>query len=524
MIKEIEIALLPSELENETLIEQKALSMLKLGPKDQLIKLRLKRRSIDARGRQPLFRLRLEAFINESPTTTTAILPRLTEVSQAPKVIIVGAGPAGYFAALELIELGLKPIIFERGKNVRDRRRDLRAIQQDGIVNPDSNYCFGEGGAGTYSDGKLYTRAKKRGSIEKTLQLLVEHGATSEILIDAHPHIGSNNLPKVVAAIRETILKYGGEIHFGAKVTDFIIRKTNTGRILEGVVVNDQEEHRAEATILATGHSARDIFKLLDQHQIKIEAKPFALGVRIEHPQPLIDEIRYNQRKRAPELPASSYSLVCQVKERGVFSFCMCPGGLIVPAATAPGELVVNGMSMSRRDSPFANSGMVVAVELEDLEAYKKEGVFAALAFQQAVEKQMFEAGDGGQAAPAQRITDFVKGELSKDLPKTSYIPGVYSARMDQLLPEGIAGRLQAGLREFGRKMKGYFTAEAQIVGTESRTSSPIRVPRDRKSCMHEELSGLFPSGEGAGYAGGIISAAMDGQRVANAIAEFYKA
>jgi uncharacterized FAD-dependent dehydrogenase len=523
MIKEIEIAVLPKELENEALIEQKARKKLKLGPKDQLIKLGLKRRSIDARGRQPLFRLLLEAFINESPKEEARILDQLQDVSEAPAVIIVGAGPAGYFAALELIELGLKPIIFERGKDVRARRRDLRAIQQDGIVNPDSNYCFGEGGAGTYSDGKLYTRSKKRGSIEKTLRLLVEHGATSEILIDAHPHIGSNKLPKVVAAIRETILSHGGEIHFDAKVTDFIIRKTNTNRLLEGVVVNEKTEHRAKAVILATGHSARDIFRLLHKHQVKIEAKPFALGVRIEHPQPLIDEIRYNQRERAAELPASSYSLVCQVENRGVFSFCMCPGGLIVPAATAPGELVVNGMSMSRRDSPFANSGMVVAVELEDLKAYQKEGVFAALAFQQAVEKTMFEAGDGGQAAPAQRITDFVKGQLSKDLPKTSYIPGVYSARMDQLLPEGIADRLKVALGEFGRKMKGYFTHEAQIVGTESRTSSPIRIPRDSNTCMHDELIGLFPSGEGAGYAGGIISAAMDGQRVARAIAEFYK-
>ncbi len=523
MIKEVEIAVLPEEIEKEEIIRQKALKKLKLGKKDQLLELRLKRRSIDARGRQPLFRLLLQAFINDRSEAEPRILDQLQDVSEAPKVIVVGAGPAGYFAALELIELGLKPIIFDRGKDVRARRRDLRAIQQDGIVNPDSNYCFGEGGAGTYSDGKLYTRSKKRGSIIKTLRLLVEHGATPEILVDAHPHIGSNKLPKVVMAIRETILAYGGEIHFNAKVTDFLIRKTNTTRVLEGVVVNGQNEHRAKAVILATGHSARDIFELLHRHQVKIEAKPFALGVRIEHPQPLIDEIRYHQRPRAIQLPASSYSLVCQVENRGVFSFCMCPGGLIVPAATAPGELVVNGMSMSRRDSPFANSGLVVAVELEDLKAYEKDGVFAALRFQQMVERRMFEAGDGGQAAPAQRITDFVKGRLSKDLPKTSYIPGVYSARMDQLLPPGIAKSLQTGLRAFGRKMKGYFTHEAQIVGTESRTSSPIRIPRNHKSCMHEELLGLFPCGEGAGYAGGIVSAAMDGQRVARAIAAFYK-
>lgn len=524
MVKQIEIAVLPKDLHNEALIEQKALKQLGGMNKEELTELVVKRRSIDARGRQPLYRILLLAYINEQPLQQAPLLSQLEDVSKASKVIIVGAGPAGYFAALELIELGLRPIIVERGKDVRARRRDLRAIQQDGIVNPHSNYCFGEGGAGTYSDGKLYTRSKKRGSIEKTLRLLVEHGATPQILLDAHPHIGSNKLPKVVQAIRETILKYGGEIHFDSQVTDFILEKKAAQRKIKGVVVNHEKEFVGEAVILATGHSARDIFELLQKRNIRIESKPFALGVRIEHPQPLIDDIQYNQRKREENLPASSYSMVAQVDDRGVFSFCMCPGGLIVPAATAPGELVVNGMSMSKRDSPFANSGLVVAVELQDLKKYHKQGVFEALAFQKAVEKRLFEAGDGGQAAPAQRITDFVKGRLSSSLPKTSYIPGVYSARMDELLPKGIARRLQIGLREFGRKMKGYFTEEAQIVGVESRTSSPIRIPRNRKSCMHEEVLGFFPCGEGAGYAGGIISAAMDGQRVAQGIKAFLSA
>lgn len=522
MIKEIEIALVPEQANDEEIIRSKALKKLKLGAK-QPVSIVIKRRSIDARSRQPLFRLLLQVYINEQPPTVVKMMDQLHQVSSsAPKVIIVGAGPAGYFAALELLELGIKPIILERGKDVRARRRDLRAIQQDGIVNPHSNYCFGEGGAGTYSDGKLYTRSKKRGSIEKTLRLLVEHGASSEILIDAHPHIGSNKLPKVVAAMRESILRLGGEIHFDSLVNDLIIEGNSSGRTLKGVVVNGQTIFKADAVILATGHSARDIFQLLHRHKVRIEAKPFALGVRIEHPQPLIDEIRYNQRKRQPELPASSYSLVCQVEQRGVFSFCMCPGGLIVPAATAPGELVVNGMSMSRRDSPFANSGLVVAVELEDLKATQNQGVFAGLAFQQMVEKRMFEAGDGGQAAPAQRITDFVKGKISTNLPKTSYIPGIYAARLDQLLPPGISRRLQQGIKTFGKNMKGYFTEEAQIVGTESRTSSPIRIPRSSETCMHEELSGLFPCGEGAGFAGGIISAAMDGQRVAQSISKLW--
>ncbi|MCB0588039.1 MAG: FAD-dependent oxidoreductase, partial [Phaeodactylibacter sp.] len=446
-----------------------------------------------------------------------AILAGFQPVEDAPRVIIVGAGPAGYFAALELIELGLKPVLFDRGKDVQGRRRDLRAIQQFGEVNPHSNYCFGEGGAGTYSDGKLYTRSHKRGDIEKAMRLLVEHGANPDILIDAHPHIGSNKLPKVVANIRETIQHYGGEIHFDSPVTDFLIEE---GR-MRGVVVNRQEEQRGEAVILATGHSARDIYYLLHRRNIRLEAKPFALGVRIEHPQLLIDRIQYNQSPREENLPASSYRLACQVDGRGVFSFCMCPGGLVVPAATAPGEIVVNGMSMSRRDSPYANSGTVVAVELEDLAPFQQYGVFAALEFQRRVEQSLFAAGDGSQKAPALRLTDFVEGRLSQSLPGSSYIPGLYAAPLYELLPPAIYHRLREGVREFGRKMKGYYTEEANVIGAESRTSSPIRIPRNRKTYMHEETPGLFPAGEGAGYAGGIISAAMDGQNVARAVGRF---
>jgi uncharacterized protein len=520
LIKEIELKLLPSEAVDDAIIHHRTAQMLSIKP-DALSEVVPLRRSIDARGKQPIVQLRVTAYIGEQAQAEPAILPQFKDVSEQKSVIVVGAGPAGYFAALELIEQGLKPIVIDRGKDVQARRRDLRAIQQFGIVNPHSNYCFGEGGAGTYSDGKLYTRSHKRGSIKKALQLLVEHGAPSDILVDAHPHIGSNKLPQVVANIRETILKYGGEIHFDSLVTDFIIEN----QTLKGVVVNDNKDFLAEAVILATGHSARDIFYLLDKKGILIEAKPFALGVRIEHSQDLVDSVQYRQNPREEHLPASSYSLVCQTnyqgRQRGVFSFCMCPGGLIVPASTAPGELVVNGMSMSRRDSAFANSGTVVAVELEDLQAYSKHGVFAGLAFQQQVEQAMFQAGDGSQKAPAQRLTDFASAKNSSTLRDTSYIPGLIAAPMHDILPKDISTRLREGVQQFGKMMKGYFTAEANVIGTESRTSSPIRIPRDSATFMHPQIKGLFPCGEGAGYAGGIISAAMDGQNVAKAIAQF---
>lgn len=517
MLKEIELKLLPAEAVDEGLIKRKVAEKCRLKA-DQILAIKPTRRSIDARGRRPFVRLRVQAFVGETIPAEPALLQQLQEVHDRPSVVVVGAGPAGYFAGLELLELGLKPILFDRGKDVRSRRRDLRAIQQFGEVNPHSNYCFGEGGAGTYSDGKLYTRSHKRGNIEKALKLLVEHGAHSDILVDAHPHIGSNKLPKIVANIRETILHFGGEVHFDSQVTDLIIED----EVMKGVIVNDKDEHRAAAVILATGHSARDIYHLLAKKGVEIEAKPYALGVRIEHPQPLIDSIQYRQKPRERDLPAASYRLACQVNGRGVFSFCMCPGGLVVPAATAPGELVVNGMSMSKRDSPFANSGTVVAVEVEDLLPFQEHGIFAGLAFQKEIEQRMWKAGDGSQKAPAQRLTDFVNAKTSKNLPATSYIPGLFEAPLHQLLPKSIYDRLRQGVQQFGKQMKGYYTSEANVIGTESRTSSPIRIPRDRQTYMHTSIEGLFPCGEGAGYAGGIISAAMDGQNVARAVARFY--
>jgi hypothetical protein len=516
MRQQIEIKLLPKELGDENLLRQRAASLcrLKINDINDLVPLK---RSIDARGSQPFFLLRAEVYSGENHQPEPALVANLKDVSGKPEVIIVGAGPAGYFAALELIEAGLKPVLFDRGKDVRSRRRDLRAIQQFGLVNPHSNYCFGEGGAGTYSDGKLYTRSHKRGDIFKALKLLVEHGANPDILVDAHPHIGSNKLPNIVANIRETILHYGGEVHFDSLITDFIIEKNAA----KGVIINDKDERLAQAVMLATGHSARDIYYLLHRRGVLIEAKPFALGVRVEHHQSLVDAIQYHTPQRHNNLPAASYRLACQVGDRGVFSFCMCPGGLVVPAATAPGEIVVNGMSMSRRDSPFANSGTVVQVELDDLGAFQKHGVFRSLAFQQHVEQALFNFGDGSQKAPAQRVTDFIAGKLSAGLPDGSYIPGLYAAPLHELLPGFIYQKLRKGMLDFGKKMKGYLTGEANVIGTESRTSAPVRIPRNKETLMHVEVSGLFPAGEGAGYAGGILSAAMDGQNVARAIARF---
>lgn len=520
-MKEIEIRVKPEEAHDEYAIKKSA--SFKLGiPEDAIKSVQTIRRSIDARSRDIVFQLRVNVVFNNeiSESPAPAILSTFKNVESATPVIIVGAGPAGYFAALELIEQGLKPIVLDRGKDVRARRRDLRAIQQFGIVDPHSNYCFGEGGAGTYSDGKLYTRSHKRGSIEKSLKLFVEHGANPDILIDAHPHIGSNKLPQVVQNIRETIVHYGGEVHFNSYVTDFIIENK---RIL-GVIANDSVEYKANAVILATGHSARDIYTLCHRKGIFIEAKPFALGVRIEHSQELVDSVQYKRKERGEYLPPASYSLVCQVKERGVFSFCMCPGGLVVPAATAPGEIVVNGMSMSRRDSEFANSGTVVAIELEDVQkSYGQHGVFASMEYQRAVEQRMFNYGDGSQKAPAQRLTDFVNKKISSNLRNTSYIPGLVSAPMHELLPPSVYQRLREGVQQFGKMMKGYYTENANVIGTESRTSAPVRIPRNAETYMHDGMEGLFPCGEGAGYAGGIISAAIDGQNVAKGVSRFIK-
>jgi hypothetical protein len=396
----------------------------------------------------------------------------------------------------------------------------LRAIQQFDTVNPNSNYCFGEGGAGTYSDGKLYTRSHKRGNIYKAMKLFVEHGAKEEILIDAHPHIGSNKLPKIVANIRESILEHGGEIHFNTVLTDLRLKNGS----IDAIELNGTDwVDNIQALILATGHSARDIFALLHNRQVALEFKPFALGVRIEHPQPLIDEIQYNQREREKGLPAAPYKVTAQVENRGVYSFCMCPGGLIVPAATSPGEIVVNGMSLSKRDSPFANSGVVVSLEWEDLKDYHSYGRFAGLEFQKKVEQDVFNAGEGKQTAPAQRLTDFLENKVSNDLPENSYIPGLWSAQLSEMLPDFIMRRLKKGIRQFDQKMNGYLTKEAVVVATESRSSSPVRIPRDRQTYMHPQLDKFFPAGEGAGYAGGIISAAVDGQNTARAVARFLK-
>lgn len=476
---------------------------------------RVVRRSIDARQKNIKVNLTITLYQNEIKPPLINTENNYQNVQQKPQVIIVGAGPAGLFAGLRLIELGIKPIILERGQDVRARRRDLAAINREQIVNPESNYCFGEGGAGTYSDGKLYTRSHKRGDILRVLEILVQHGASEDILIDAHPHIGTNKLPTIVQNMRETILKYGGEMYFNTKVTDFIIEKDK----MKGVVTADKKTWEGRAVILATGHSARDIFSLLEQKNIDLEFKPFALGVRIEHPQKLIDKVQYHCEDRGEYLPASSYSLVSQVnykgKQRGVFSFCMCPGGFIVPSATENGEIVVNGMSPSRRNSKFANSGIVVSVDEDDLKSFKSFGALAGVAFQQSIEQKACQLAGNSQKAPAQKMADFVQKKHSNELLDCSYQPGLTSVVLDEVLPDFIAHTLREGFIDFGKKMKGYLTNEAQIIGVESRTSSPIRIPRNPITCEHIKIANFFPCGEGAGYAGGIMSAAMDGEKCA---------
>ncbi|MCA0389613.1 MAG: FAD-dependent monooxygenase [Bacteroidetes bacterium] len=511
MIKEIEIAVNPADVRDNEKIRSLILKSIREKPA-KISGYYISKRSIDARSRTPLYRFKVQVFIDE-PVVNPLTPPVYKEAADGKQVIIVGAGPGGLFAALRLLESGIKPVILERGKDVQARRRDLRAIMQFHTVNADSNYCFGEGGAGTYSDGKLYTRSDKRGNVLKILNILVMHGADPDILVDAHPHIGSNKLPKIIASIRQTILDHGGEIHFDSRVIGFL-RVNNT---ITGVVVNESEEFRGDAVILATGHSARDIFYLLDREKILIEAKPFALGVRIEHPQPLIDEARYHSKKRDPNLPAASYSLTCQASGRGVYSFCMCPGGIIVPASSAPGELVLNGMSVSRRDSPFANSGFVVEVTPNDWAQFENKGALAALEYQKMVEIDVWKAGGSTQTAPAQKVTDFTKGKVSSTLSKTSYIPGTVSLDLNTILPHEISFRLKEALRIFDKKLKGYISEEAQMLAVESRTSSPVRIPRNRETLMHPQISGLYPCGEGAGYAGGIVSAAIDGENVAAA-------
>jgi uncharacterized protein len=510
-----EMALKPEEAFDETVCRQAMYRHLKLAD-DGAYFIRPLRRSIDARSKSIVVRFLVEVV----PVSEVKSTPRIAypDVRKGRRVVIVGSGPAGLFAALRLMESGVKPIVLERGKDVQSRRRDLAAINKDHVVNPDSNYCFGEGGAGTYSDGKLYTRSKKRGDVKKILEILVSHGAHQEILFDSHPHIGTNKLPQLVASLRETILSAGGEIHFLNKVSGLLI----SGDHIKGVMNSIGERIQGESVILATGHSSRDIFRLLHQNKILIEPKPFALGIRVEHPQSLIDKIQYHcTGKRSDFLPASSYALVHQTdfqkETRGVFSFCMCPGGFIVPAATSPGEVVVNGMSPSRRDSRFANSGIVVEVKEKDF-GYRDDDPLAAMNFQENLERKACAFTGGGQRAPAQRLVDYLEDRVSLSLPETSYQPGLASVSLREILPEFITESLLQGFKNFGSKMRGYLTNEAQIIGVESRTSSPVKIPRHEKTLEHVQLQGLFPCGEGAGYAGGIVSAAIDGQRCAEAV------
>ncbi|REG94706.1 NAD(P)/FAD-dependent oxidoreductase [Algoriphagus antarcticus] len=523
MKQEFNLQLSPEEAYDPAVFQEVVLKKAGLPADSSDIFARQVKRSIDARGRNVKVNVQAELFVKETPPALLDHQPKYKNVANEDPIIIVGAGPAGLFAALRAIELGVKPIVIERGKDVRARRRDVAAINKNHIVNPDSNYCFGEGGAGTYSDGKLYTRSKKRGDIRRIMEILVAHGATEEILVDAHPHIGTNKLPKLVEDLRESIKKFGGEVLFETRVEDFLLE----GNEIKGVVTQTGDKITGMGVILATGHSARDIFHLLHKKEITIEAKPFALGVRIEHSQNLIDSIQYHcGLDRGPYLPASAYSLVHQTeykkKQRGVFSFCMCPGGFIVPAATTPGELVVNGMSPSRRDGKFANSGIVASVELEDLPEYQKFGPLAAMEFQADVEKKAWIAGGSTQVAPAQRMVDFVEKRFSSSLLDTSYQPGLNSVEMRGVLPDFISERLATAFKAFGQKMKGYYTNDAQLIGLESRTSSPVRIPRDRDSFEHIQIKRLYPCGEGAGYAGGIVSAAMDGERCAERLIEAY--
>lgn len=474
------------------------------------------KRSLDARKKPIKVNLKFLAYINEEPEKSISPFP-LKNVQNAKEVHIIGFGPAGMFAAIQLISLGFKPIIFERGKDVRARRRDLAKINKEQIVNPESNYCFGEGGAGTYSDGKLYTRSKKRGDVDAILLSLVEFGADPNIMVEAHPHIGTNKLPKIIVALREAIIQHGGEVHFEQKLTGITIKNNK----VESIEINENKKVNVDYLILASGHSARDIFELLHKKGIEIEAKPFALGVRVEHPQKLINQIQYHGEESGELLPPAAYRIVKQVDGKGVYSFCMCPGGIIAPCATSPAEVVTNGWSPSRRNNPFANSGIVVSIEKEDWKAYEKYGPLAALKFQSDVEKKAFQSvnkGSEGQLAPAQRLVDFVEGRDSKDLPKCSYQPGVVPARLDKILPAFVAKRLRQAFRLFGKSMKGYLSNEAIVVGVESRTSSPVSVPRDREKMHHIRISNLYPVGEGAGYAGGIVSAAIDGVKAAKVI------
>ncbi len=522
MINRIELVLLPEEAANEGQYLKKIAHSLNCNS-DEIDEYRLLKKSIDARSRQVKYRLFFDVAVGEKLPLPIGIDRDYKNVSTSKPIHIIGFGPAGMFAALRLIELGYKPVVFERGKDVRSRRRDLAAINKQGIVNENSNYCYGEGGAGTYSDGKLYTRSGKRGNILRVLHTFCDFGADESILIEAHPHIGTNKLPTIVTRMREFIENCGGEVHFNSILEELVIENKKIKGLKIASIDNNNEATiiKSDAVLLATGHSARDIFSMLHRQNVLIESKEFALGIRIEHPQSIIDSSQYNCDLRGDFLPPASYSLTTQAFDRGVYSFCMCPGGIIAPASTAPNELVVNGWSPSKRNNPYANSGMVVSVTLSDYLSFKKLGPLAGIEFQAQVERNCFNAGGGNLVAPAQRVVDFCEGKNSTGIINTSYIPGVSNTQLGEVLPKEITQALRAGIREFGKKIKGYYSNEGVVVGTESRTSSPVRIPRNQETLMHVEIMGLFPCAEGAGYAGGIVSAAMDGEKCADAMHNF---
>ncbi|WPR71579.1 FAD-dependent oxidoreductase [Flavobacterium sp. NG2] len=519
MPQELLIQVSPEIAANESLLKGFVANKIKVAA-HSIHHIVILKRSIDARQKAIKINLKVVVYLDGEPFQERLLeLPDYPNVANSQEVIVVGAGPAGLFAALQLVELGLKPIVVERGKDVRGRRRDLKAINRDHIVDGDSNYCFGEGGAGTYSDGKLYTRSKKRGDVTRILELLVAFGATPDILVDAHPHIGTNKLPQIIQDIREKIIECGGQVLFETRVTDILIKNNE----VEGVVTQKGDTISANKLILATGHSARDIFELLDKKKIFIEAKAFALGVRAEHPQSLIDQIQYSCDYRGELLPPAPYSIVKQVGGRGMYSFCMCPGGVIAPCATSPGEVVTNGWSPSKRDQATANSGIVIELKLEDFKPFAKFGPLAGMEFQKSIEKKAWHLAGETQKVPAQRMVDFVQNKVSSEIPKTSYVPGTTSVEMGQVFPSFLSQILREGFSEFGKSMKGYLTNEAILHAPESRTSSPVRIPRDGITYEHLQIKGLYPCGEGAGYAGGIISAAIDGEKCALMIAESLK-
>lgn len=519
MKKSINIQLLPWQAQSPDTLKEIVAANLAIKA-DRISHINVLRRSIDARTRNIKLNLRLDVFIDEHPTPDEGFEPNYQDVSSKPEILVIGAGPAGLFAALKLIELGLKPVLIERGKDIKMRKRDIAGLNRNKHFDPESNYCFGEGGAGTFSDGKLYTRSKKRGSIEKILQVFCYHGATPDILIDAHPHIGTDKLPAIITAMRESILQAGGEIHFETRMDDLILKND----AIEGILTAKNDKILSDNLILATGHSARDVYYMLHKHQIILQPKAFAMGLRVEHPQVLIDDIQYHGQERGDYLPAATYNLATQINRRGVYSFCMCPGGYVVPATTEENATVVNGMSPSKRHSDFANAGIVVEVKLEDLNDYSEHGIMAGLAYQKQLEEMAFLNGGKQQTAPAQGLADFVNGQLTKTLIPYSYLPGLISSPLHFWLPETISQSLREAFKKFNKKMKGYLTNDAIVIGVESRTSSPLTIPRDPDTLEHPQIKGLYPCGEGAGHAGGIVSSAMDGERCAQEIYKKLKA